>query len=57
MEKKMVPDNRSYADTTGFWEKMLIVGDSHLKKIKRNRSSNSFRKEKIQDLEHKTISS
>ena len=51
--------NRNYADITAFGKKILIAGDSHLKKIKRN---NSFRKAKcimksfsgakMQDLQH-----
>ena len=35
--KQILPDNRSYADTNAFGEKILSVGDSNLKKIKRNK--------------------
>ena len=54
--------NRNYADITAFGKKILIAGDSHLRKIKRNKLSNSFRKAKcimksfsgakMQDLQH-----
>ena len=35
--KKIVPVNRNFAETTAFGKKILIVGDSHLKKMKRNK--------------------
>ena len=60
--KKIVPGNRNYPDITSFGKKILIVGDSYLKKIKRNKLNNSFSKAKciiksfsgtkIQDLGH-----
>ena len=67
IEKKIIEtSNRNYADITAFGKKILIAGDSHLKKIKRNKLSNSFRKAKcimksfsgakIQDLQHYVIS-
>ena len=33
-KKKRLPVNRSYANITAFWEKILIVEDSHSKKLK-----------------------
>ena len=59
-KEKILPVNRSYANITAFGKKILIVGDSHPKKIKRNQLNNFFSKakcimklasgEKIQDL-------
>ena len=53
---------RTYADTTKFDKIILITGESHLKRIKRNKLKNSFKNEKcimkafggaqIEELEH-----
>ena len=53
---------RTYADTTKFGKIILITGDSHLKRIKRNKLKNSFKNvkcimkvfggAKIEQLEH-----
>ena len=55
--KKIVPVNRNYAVITAFGKKILIVGGSHLKKIKGNKLNNSISKAKcigamIQDLKY-----
>ena len=58
----VVPGNRTYADTTSYDKKILFIGDSHIKRVKRHRLNNSFKQgkylmkffigTKIQDLEH-----
>ena len=60
--KQIRPEMRTYADTTKFGKKILITGDSHLKRIKRNKLKNSFKSAKcimkafggakIEELEH-----
>lgn len=65
IRKKVVPGNRSYAETTAYGKKILFTGDSHLKRIKRNRLNKSFQNAKcilkpfggakIEDMEHYII--
>ena len=37
-----VPRNRSYSSTTKFGKKICLVGDSHIRRIKRNPFNNSL---------------
>ena len=37
-----VPGNRSYSSTTKFGKKICVVGDSHIRRIKRNLFNNSL---------------
>lgn len=39
---KIVPGNRTYASTTKYGKKIMVVGDSHIKRIKRNLFNDSF---------------
>ena len=65
LRKKVVPGNRLYAETTAYGKKILFTGDSHLKRIQRNRLSKSFQRAKcilkpfggakIEDMEHYII--
>ena len=41
-----VPGNRSYSSTTKFGKKICVVGDIHIRPIKRNQFSNSLQKGK-----------
>ena len=40
--KRTVPGPRSYASATKYGKKVMVVGDSHIKRIKRNLFNNSF---------------
>ena len=61
-KRKIVPANRNYAEINAFGEKVLIIEDSHLNKIKKDKLNNSFSKAKciikpfsgakLQDLKH-----
>ena len=62
-EKKVVPVNVNYDDITAFGKQILIVGNNHLNKIRKNKLNNplpkqnvlcvkSFSGVKIQDLKH-----
>ena len=64
--KKIVPGNRSYAETTTYGRKVLFIGDSHVNRINRRKLNYSFSKRakcilkpfrgaKIEDLEHYII--
>ena len=64
--KKIVPGNRSYAETTTYGRKVLFIGDSHVNQINRHKLNYSFSKRakcilkpfsgaKIEDLEHYII--
>lgn len=60
--KLVVPGQRSYAETVSYGKKVLIIGDSHVRRINRHRINESFDHAKcilksfsgarIQDLEH-----
>ena len=45
-KKQIRSGMRTYADSTKFGKKILITGDSHLKRIKRNKLKNSFKNTK-----------
>ena len=63
--KKVVPGNRSYAETSTYGRKILFIGDSHINRINKNRLNQSFQKAKcivkpfsgakIEDLTHYII--
>ena len=62
---KIVPGNRSYASTTSYGKKVLVVGDSHLRRINRRKfdyslvNAKSFVKSfpgaKVEELEHYVV--
>ena len=63
--KKVVPGNRSYAETASYGKKILVIGDSHVNRINRRKLNYSFKRAqcvvkpfsgaKIEDLEHYMI--
>ena len=40
--QRVVPGNKTYASVTKYGKKIVVIGDSHLKRIKRNLFKNSF---------------
>ena len=40
--QRVVPGNKTYASATKYSKKIVAIGDSHLKRIKRNLFKNSF---------------
>ena len=63
--KAVIPGQRTYAETTSYGKKVLFLGDSHLRRINKNRVNNSFKNAKcviksfsgakIDDLQHYAI--
>ena len=63
--KAVIPGQRTYAETTSYGKKVLFLGDSHLRRINKNRLNNSFKNAKcviksfsgakIDDLQHYSI--
>ena len=43
---KFIPGKGSFASTTDYGKKIFVVGDSHMKRIKRKRFNNLFEKAK-----------
>ena len=43
---KVIPGKRSFASTTDYGKKIFVVGDCHMKRIKRKRFKNLFEKAK-----------
>ena len=44
--KAVIPGQRTYAETTSYGKKVLFLGDSHLRRINKNRLNNSFKNAK-----------
>ena len=42
IENPVVPGNKSYSSTTTYGKKICVVGDSHIRQIKRNLFNNSL---------------
>ena len=40
--QKVVPENRTYVNDTKHGNKTMVIGDSHIKRIKRNLFNDSF---------------
>ena len=40
--QRVVPENKTYASATKYTKKIVVIGDSHLKRIKQNLFKNSF---------------